>query len=112
MHPDVTKRYATISVMDREHVLSILREHEPQLKASGIVHLRLFGSVARGDQTQTSDIDLLADFNDASRMTLVKFARLQHDLSLLVGANVDLVSTQGLREYFRKQVSEEAILAF
>jgi len=98
--------------MDREHVLSILREHEPELKANGIAHLRLFGSVARGDQTKASDIDLLADFNDDARMTLVKFARLQHDLSVLVGTEVDLISSQGLREYFREQVSEEAILAF
>jgi predicted nucleotidyltransferase len=98
--------------MDRERVLSILRDHEPELKANGIAHLRLFGSVARGDQTQSSDIDLLAEFNDDARMTLVKFARLQHDLSVLIGSDVDLVSSQGLREYFRKQVSEEAILAF
>jgi predicted nucleotidyltransferase len=98
--------------MDRERVLSILRDHEPELKANGIAHLRLFGSVARGDQTQSSDIDLLAEFNDDARMTLVKFARLQYDLSVLIGSDVDLVSSQGLREYFRKQVSEEAILAF
>ncbi len=103
---------ATISLMDRESVLTILRKHEPELKATGIAHLRLFGSVARGDQTKTSDVDLLADFDDSTRMTLVKFARLQHNISELVGAEVDLVSSKGLRECFRKQVSEEAILAF
>jgi predicted nucleotidyltransferase len=98
--------------MERQTVLQTLREHETELKAAGITHLRLFGSVARGDQSQTSDIDLLADFDGSIRMTLVKFARLQHDLSELVGADVDLVASNGLREHFRKQVSEEAILAF
>jgi len=50
--------------MDREHVIAILRRHEPQLKAAGVVHLSLFGSTARGDRRADSDIDLLAVFTD------------------------------------------------
>jgi predicted nucleotidyltransferase len=38
--------------MDREHVIATLRQHEPELKAAGIVHLRLHGSVARADDRQ------------------------------------------------------------
>jgi hypothetical protein len=46
--------------MDREQVLATLRAHEPALKAAGVVRLSLFGSTARGDRRQDSDIDLLA----------------------------------------------------
>ncbi len=48
--------------MDTRSVLLILRENEPELKAAGIAHLRLFGSTARGEASPHSDIELLADF--------------------------------------------------
>jgi hypothetical protein len=54
--------------MDRSTIIAKLREHEPELKAAGIVRLSLFGSVARGDQTPQSDIDLMADFAKTKRL--------------------------------------------
>ena len=44
--------------MDRNRILAILRSHAPELQAAGLAHLRLFGSVARGDATPQSDIGL------------------------------------------------------
>jgi len=98
--------------MDRESVLTILRKHETELKATGIAHLRLFGSVARGDQTKTSDIDLLADFDDSTRMTLIRLCHLQNQLPDLLGAEVDLIPSRGLRDFARENASREALLAF
>ncbi len=49
--------------MDRDRILLILREHAPELKAAGLVHLRVFGSVARGEASPQSDVDLMADFD-------------------------------------------------
>ena len=98
--------------MDRERVLTILREHEPELKATGIAHLRLFGSVARGEQTHGSDIDLLADFDESTRMTLVKLCHIQHQISDLLGAEVDLIPSRGLRDFARENATREAVLAF
>jgi predicted nucleotidyltransferase len=46
--------------MDKNRILAILRSHAPELQAAGIAHLRLFGSVARGEATPQSDIDLMA----------------------------------------------------
>lgn len=51
--------------MDRERVISKLREHERELRAAGIMALSLFGSVARGDANEQSDVDLMADFDGA-----------------------------------------------
>lgn len=98
--------------MDRESVPTILREHEPELKATGIAHLRLFGSVARGEQTHGSDIDLLADFDESTRMTLVKLCHIQHQISDLLGAEVDLIPSRGLRDFARENATREAVLAF
>jgi len=62
--------------MDRSTIIMKLREHEPELKAAGIVRLSLFGSVARGDQTPQSDVDLMADFDKSKRYTLLAMGRL------------------------------------
>jgi predicted nucleotidyltransferase len=49
-----------MEAMNREQVIAMLREHETELKAAGVVRLSLFGSTARGDRQPDSDIDLLA----------------------------------------------------
>ena len=98
--------------MERSRILETLRAHEPELKAAGIAHLRLFGSAARGDQTQSSDIDLLADFDESARMSLLKLCHLQNQLSDLLEAEVDLIPSRGLREFARENATREALLAF
>ena len=57
--------------MNRDEVISKLRAHEAELKAAGIVRLAVFGSVARGDNSPESDVDLLADFDKTKRYTLL-----------------------------------------
>ena len=52
----MVEEYGTFAGMDREYVIAKLREHELELKAAGIVHLRLHGSLARGAATATSTI--------------------------------------------------------
>jgi uncharacterized protein len=98
--------------MDRREVIETLRRHEPELKAAGVVHLRLFGSVARGDQTGNSDIDLMAEFDPTQRRTLVSMTRVENMLSDLLGTQVDLALASTLREPIRSRAQQEAVLAF
>jgi predicted nucleotidyltransferase len=98
--------------MDRHDILQILRDHERELKADGIVHLRVFGSVARGDASPHSDVDLLADFDASRRITLVTLGRLQGRLSELLGVKVDLSSSEWMKEPVRTKATHEAIRAF
>ena len=44
--------------MDRDETIAKLREHEAELKALGVQHLYLFGSTARGEASEGSDVDL------------------------------------------------------
>jgi uncharacterized protein len=101
-----------MSLMDRQQVIQILRAHEPELKAAGIVHLRLFGSVARGDASEHSDVDLIAEFDGTMRLTLVKIGSLQGRLTDLLGAPVELSSLDWMQEPVRSRASHEAVLAF
>jgi predicted nucleotidyltransferase len=82
------------------------------LKAAGLVHLRLFGSVARGDASSRSDVDLLAEFDVSKPVTLVTVGRLESRLSDLLGVAVDLSSSRWLREPVRERAMEEAVVAF
>jgi len=70
-------------------------------------NLRLFGSVARGDEREDSDIDLLVDFLPGS--TLLDQASLIEELSVKLGRKVDVVSSHALNKYLRQQILDEAI---
>jgi predicted nucleotidyltransferase len=76
-----------------------LREHRPELLAAaarrGASNLRIFGSVARGDDLAGSDVDFLVDF-EASR-SLVDVAGLILDLQGILGVPVDVVEASTLR---------------
>ena len=98
--------------MDKDHILAILREHEAELKAAGLLHLRLFGSVARGEATPSSDIDLLYDLDPSKRINLFDLGRFNYQLTDLLGTQVDLASAGHLKSRIRDRILQEAIVAF
>jgi hypothetical protein len=98
--------------MDKGSVIQTLRNHEPELKAAGIVHLRLFGSVARNQASAHSDVDLMADFDQSKRLTLFNMVRLENRLSDLLGVKVDLSPANSMKEAVRERAAREAIHAF
>jgi len=98
--------------MDREHLVATLREHEAELKSAGVVRLSLFGSVARGDSTPQSDVDLIAEFDAAKRFSVLGRVHLENRLADLLGAKVDLASTPMLREGVLERAAREAVVVF
>lgn len=75
-----------------EHVLRVLRAQETALRAMGISQAAVFGSIARGDATERSDINLLVDIDPARRLSLFDFIGIKHYLDDTFGHPVDLVS--------------------
>jgi predicted nucleotidyltransferase len=69
--------------------------------------IRLFGSVARGDSHEGSDVDFLVDFESGS--SLFDLLHLQDDLSELLGRPVDVVSSGGLKER-DSEIRREAVV--
>ena len=98
--------------MDKSRVIETLRVHRDELRAAGVVHLSVFGSVARGDASARSDVDLMADFDKSKRLTLVKIGSLQQRLSEWLGAEVELSSAEWMREPVRSRAMREAVVAF
>jgi uncharacterized protein len=72
----------------------------------GAHQVRVFGSVARGDSSRGSDLDLLVRFD--SGVTLLKLAALIRELESLLESKVDVVSDKGLRPRVRERVLAEA----
>ena len=74
---------------------------------NGAYNIRVFGSIARGEATDSSDIDLLVDMEP--RRSLLDVAGLLIDLEKLLGCKVDVVTTKGLKKSLKEQVLSEAI---
>lgn len=83
----------------REKILSVASEH-------GMVNVRLFGSVSRGEETPESDIDFLVDL-EAGR-SLLDLGGPLIKLQGLLGRKVDIVTERGLHWYLRDKIMNKA----
>ena len=95
--------------MERDQVLALLKSRRRQLKKYGIHSLSVFGSVARGEARQNSDVDILVDFDKP--VGLFEYARLKMYLESVLGREVDLVTPEALRKELREDILREAIRA-
>lgn len=78
-----------------------------------VVRAWLFGSFARGEETESSDIDILVDYDtDRGLISLFTMGGMLMDLSELLGRKVDLVDNSGLKEFARKSVEHDKILIY
>lgn len=77
---------------------------------NGIERLRLFGSHARGEASDESDIDLIADF--VGRKSLMDLARIEREFSERFGRKVDLLTERALSPYLRERILQEAMVVY
>jgi len=75
-----------------------------------IVELAVFGSFARADASQQSDVDVLVTFTEASGWTVFDLVTMKEELEAIFGREVDLVSRRGL-EMSRNHIRKQAILS-
>ena len=88
-----------------------VRRHRKDLVAAaaahGVSNLRVFGSVARGEDHPDSDVDLLADFPPG--LSLFGLSRLEADLEAIIGTRVDLIPAADLKAGVRERVKPDLI---
>jgi uncharacterized protein len=101
-----------VQAIDKSTVIATLREYEQELKAAGIARLSVFGSVARGDQSLESDVDLVAEFDPAKQFSLLELVGLENRLADILDARVELTPAKTLRDPIRERVAREAVLVF
>ncbi|MEQ6901828.1 nucleotidyltransferase family protein [Nocardioides sp. YIM 152588] len=88
-------------------VASRIGEVRALLQRHGVSNARVFGSVARGDDREGSDLDLLVDF--APGTTLFDLVGIQMELEELLGIDVDLVPENGLKPRMRSRVERDLV---
>lgn len=98
--------------MTREEAIARIKPHEAELRAAGITSLALFGSIARGDQREDSDVDLMCEIDRASGMSLIEFAGLQTRLEWVVECPIDLVVRTAMRPRIRAQAEADMVSIF
>jgi uncharacterized protein len=98
-------------MVDLEEVLHIVAEHRDEFRAMGVRELSVFGSVARGESTEASDVDVLVDFEPRVTVSFFRICKLRYRLEELLGLPVDVVTTSGLRPEIRDMVLSEAVRA-
>jgi len=84
-----------------EGLLEICRRYQ-------VSELSLFGSLARGEAREDSDVDLMVEFEPGARIGLWRFGELEEELTRLFGRKVDLVSKRGLKPRIRPKVMRDA----
>jgi hypothetical protein len=94
--------------MKRNIAIEILSKHRDELQERfGVMSLSLFGSVARDQASESSDIDLLVEFNRPTG--LFGLVQLQQHLETILGCKVDVGTAAGLRPRIRERVLREAL---
>jgi predicted nucleotidyltransferase len=96
----------------KAEAINRLKLFEPRLRKRGIEALYLFGSTARDEAGEASDLDLLYEYHPSRQFSLFDQAAAMLELSDGLGTRVDLVSRAGLRPRLRARVEGEMVRVF
>jgi uncharacterized protein len=97
--------------------LQILKMHEPELRRRGVTHAAVFGSVARGEAGQASDVDILIDLDPSKPIGLFGYAAIKLYVAGLFGVDslegpIDIVSRANLKPRLRSNILRDEVGAF
>jgi predicted nucleotidyltransferase len=98
--------------MNADDALTTLRRHEGDLRARGVAHAAIFGSVARGNSRPDSDIDIMIDIAPEAPITVYAYVDLKEYIAGLFEGPVDVVTQEALKPYVRPAATADAIYAF
>ncbi len=97
--------------MNSQDAIAILRQHADTLRARGVRHAALFGSLARGEAGPASDIDILIELDPDVSFNVFSYVGLKTYIEQLFPGRVDVVNRAALKPYLRQPVAD-ALYAF
>jgi predicted nucleotidyltransferase len=98
--------------MNHEDAIAVLRRHSDALRARGVEHAALFGSVARGSAGPDSDLDILIELSPDAELDAFAYAGLKRFIAGLFTGSVDVVNRNALKPELRRPATADAIYAF
>jgi predicted nucleotidyltransferase len=97
--------------MERDEAISRLRAHEADLRRLGVQHLYLFGSTARGEARDDSDVDLFFDY-ERGKFGLFELMDVQAYAARVLGRKTDIVTRDSLHKSLRPAIEASAARVF
>ncbi len=93
-----------------KEVKKILAESKDELKKRyRVKEVGIFGSYVRGEQKEVSDLDVLVEFEEDAKLSLLDVAGLEIELSDLLGVNVELVEKKTLKPHIGQRILKEVV---
>ncbi len=98
--------------MDRQQAVDILKANADALRARGVRHAALFGSIARNEGRVDSDVDVLVELEPDAAPDLFAYANLRQYVSDMFNRPVDVIDRDCLKPELRASVPGDAVYAF
>jgi uncharacterized protein len=97
--------------MQRDEAITKLKQHETELRQLGVEHLYLFGSTARGEAREDSDIDLFFDHPEGS-LGLFQLMDVKDTAARILGRKTDIMTRRSLHPVLRQRIEASALQVF
>jgi hypothetical protein len=97
--------------MERDHAIATLKAHETELKQLGVQRLYLFGSTARDEAHDRSDVDLFFDYEEG-KFGLFDLIDVQEYTSRLLGLTADVMTRDSIHKVLRPRIEATALRVF
>jgi uncharacterized protein len=100
-----------LALMKQREAISRLKKHKAELRALGVDHLYLFGSTARGEAREDSDVDLFFD-HAKGRLGVYELIDVKERAASILGRRVDVMTRASLHPALRERIEKSAVLVF
>src|ERR1700739_1880107 len=97
--------------MKRDEAITELKEHEAELRKLGVEPLYLFGSTARGEAGEDSDVDLFFDY-ERGKLGLFELMDVKEEASRILGRKADIMTRDSLHKVLRSRIEASALQVF
>jgi uncharacterized protein len=97
--------------MKRTQAITRLRDHKAELKRFGVQHLYLFGSMARYEAREDSDVDLFFDYEEG-KLGLFQLMEVKQVAARILGRKSDIMTRDGIHRLLRERIEAAAVAVF
>ena len=98
--------------MTRDEIIAKLKETAPALRAEGVTRLAIFGSRARGDARDDSDLDVLIDVDPDASFSLLNLVGVEHIIKDVTGIRTQAEMRRSIESSFAQRIADDVIEVF